>query len=43
MMNVCSNRKNLLIKEIKEAVKEIRLIKAGKKKARNAEDFLNKL
>jgi hypothetical protein len=28
---------------IKEAVKEMKLIKAGKKKARNAEDFLNGL
>jgi hypothetical protein len=28
---------------IKEAVEEMKLIKAGKKKARNAEDFLNGL
>ncbi len=32
-----------LIKEIREAVEEMKLIRAGKKKARNAEDFLNKL
>jgi len=29
--------------DIKEAVEEMKLIKAGKKKARNAEDFLNGL
>ena len=29
--------------EIKEAVKEMRLIRSGKKRARNAEDFLNEL
>jgi hypothetical protein len=29
--------------EIKEAVEEMKLIRAGKKKARNAEDFLNEL
>jgi len=28
---------------IKAAVEEIKLIRAGKKKARNAEDFLNEL
>lgn len=38
-----SKEKALLIKEIKEAVEEINLIKAGKKKAHNAEDFLNEL
>jgi hypothetical protein len=32
-----------LISEIKEAVEEMKSIKAGKKKARNAEDFLNEL
>jgi hypothetical protein len=32
-----------LMKEVKEAVEEMKLIKAGKKKARNAEDFLNEL
>jgi hypothetical protein len=37
------NSKTLLIKEIKQAVKELKLIKSGKKKARNAEDFLNEL
>lgn len=35
--------KALLLEEIKEAVEDIKLIKAGKKKARNAEDFLNEL
>jgi hypothetical protein len=29
--------------ELKGAVKELKQIKAGKKKARNAEDFLNEL
>ncbi len=29
--------------ELKEAVTELNLVKAGKKKARNAEDFLNEL
>ncbi len=32
-----------LMKEIREAVEEMKLIRAGKKKARNAEDFLNEL
>ncbi|MGN6491447.1 MAG: hypothetical protein ACTHLE_05575 [Agriterribacter sp.] len=32
-----------LMEEISEAVEEINLIKEGKKKARNAEDFLNEL
>lgn len=35
--------KALLIEEIKEAVEEMKQIKAGKKKARNAEEFLNEL
>ncbi|HEU0226764.1 MAG TPA: hypothetical protein VFQ86_03440 [Arachidicoccus soli] len=38
-----SNSKALLIKEIKQAVEEMKLIRSGKKKARNAEDFLNEL
>lgn len=38
-----SNEKALLMEEIKEAVDEMKLIRAGKKKARNAEDFLNEL
>jgi hypothetical protein len=29
--------------ELAEAVEEMKLIKEGKKQARNAEDFLNKL
>jgi hypothetical protein len=35
--------KALLLEEIKEAVEEMKLIKSGKKKGRNAEDFLNEL
>lgn len=36
-------QKALLISELKEAVEEMKQIKAGKKKARNAEDFINEL
>jgi len=32
-----------LMSEIREAVEELKLIRAGKKEARNAEDFLNEL
>lgn len=35
--------KDELRQEIKEAVEEMKLIRAGKKKARNAEDFLYEL
>ena len=35
--------KSLLMEEIKEAVDEMKLIRAGKKEARDAEDFLNEL
>ena len=42
-VEIISSEKALLIKEIKEAVEEMKLIRAGKKKARNAEDFLNEL
>lgn len=38
-----TDTKALLIEELREAVEEMKLIKAGKKKARNAEDFLNEL
>lgn len=38
-----TDAKALLMEEIKEAVEEMKLIRAGKKKARNAEDFLNGL
>ncbi len=38
-----SDEKAQLISEIKEAVEEMKQIKAGKKKARNAEAFLNEL
>lgn len=32
-----------LMEEIREAVEEMKLIRTGKKKARNAEDFLHEL
>lgn len=32
-----------LMFEVREAVEEMKLIRAGKKKVRNAEDFLNEL
>jgi cell fate (sporulation/competence/biofilm development) regulator YmcA (YheA/YmcA/DUF963 family) len=35
--------KALLMREIREGVEEMKLIRSGKKKARNAEDFLNEL
>ncbi len=38
-----TDAKALLMEEIREAVEEMRLIKAGKKQARDAEDFLNEL
>jgi len=38
-----TDTKALLMEEIKEAVDEMKLIKTGIKKARNAEDFLNEL
>lgn len=38
-----SPAKALLMEELKEAAEEMNKIKAGKKKARNAEDFLNVL
>lgn len=38
-----SDKKALLMTELKEAVEEMKLIKAGKKQARNAEDFINVL
>lgn len=38
-----SGSKAQLIFEIKEAVDEMKLIRTGKKKARNAEEFLNEL
>ena len=38
-----TDTKAILISEIKEAVDEMKLIRTGKKKARNAEDFLNEL
>jgi hypothetical protein len=38
-----TDTKALLLEEIHEAVEEMKLIRTGKKKARNAEDFLNEL
>jgi hypothetical protein len=38
-----TDSKAKLMSEIKEAVEEMKLIRAGKKKARNAEDFLHEL
>ena len=38
-----TDAKALLMEEIREAAEEMKLIRAGKKKARNAEDFLNDL
>ena len=35
--------KAILMKEIRDAVEEMKEIKLGKKKVRNAEDFLNEL
>ena len=41
--NTLTPAKALLMEELKEAVEEVNKIKAGKRKARNAEDFLNEL
>ena len=38
-----TDEKAQLMDEIKEAVEEMKLIRAGKKKARSAEDFINEL
>ncbi len=38
-----SDEKAQLMDEIKEAVEEMKLIRAGKKKAHNAEEFINEL
>jgi hypothetical protein len=38
-----SNEKALLIEEIKEAVDNLKLVKAGKLKARSAKELLNEL
>ena len=35
--------KGLLMSEVREAVEEMKLIRAGKARARNAEDFLKEL
>jgi hypothetical protein len=38
-----TDSKALLMEELREGVEEMKLIRTGKKKARNAEDFLNEL
>jgi hypothetical protein len=38
-----TDAKALLMEELREAVEEMKLIRVGKKEARNAEDFLNEL
>ena len=38
-----TDEKSQLITEIWEAAEEVKLIREGKKEARNAEDFLNEL
>jgi hypothetical protein len=38
-----TDEKAFLLTEIREAVEEMKLIKRGKKKARNVEDFLHEL
>jgi hypothetical protein len=38
-----SDEKAQLLEDIREAVQEMKLIRSGKKKARNAEDFINEL
>jgi hypothetical protein len=38
-----TDAKAQLMEEISDAVQEMKLIRAGKKKARNADDFLNEL
>jgi len=38
-----TDTKALLMEEMREAFEKMKLIRAGRKKARNAEDFLNEL
>ncbi|MFP5040776.1 hypothetical protein [Parasediminibacterium sp. JCM 36343] len=38
-----TDAKSAIMEDIREAVEEMKLIRAGKKEARNAEDFLNGL
>ena len=38
-----TENKALILSELKEAIDELGLVKAGKKKTRNAEEFLNEL
>ena len=42
-INTISTEKAILIEEMKEAIAELNLVKAGKKKARNARELLNEL
>ena len=41
--NTLTPAKAMIIDDLKEAVEELNKVKAGKKKARNAEDFINEL
>ena len=38
-----TDSKAKIMEDLREAVEEMKLIRSGKKKARNAEDFLNEL
>lgn len=38
-----TDTKAILLEEVRDAVEEMKLIKSGKKEARDAEDFLNEL
>lgn len=38
-----TDSKAVLLSEVREAVEEMKLIKSKRKKARNAEDFLNEI
>jgi hypothetical protein len=42
-VKLLTESKALLLEEIREAVEEMKLIRTGKKKARNAEEFLNEI
>ncbi|MDR1882906.1 MAG: hypothetical protein LBR26_09035 [Prevotella sp.] len=42
-VRMLADDKAQLMSEVREAVEEMQLIRAGKKKARNVEEFLNEL
>ncbi|MDR1884597.1 MAG: hypothetical protein LBR26_17760 [Prevotella sp.] len=42
-VRMLADSKAKLMSEVREAVEEMQLIRAGKKKVRNVEDFLNEL